>query len=67
MPNPVHTWHRPSCGIEGSVLRISTYEELHSFVEQLVKILETVFELGIMKRTPRRYKMARRAPDDDEN
>ena len=36
-------------------LTITTYQELHCFVEQLVAILEEVFEMGITKGTAKRY------------
>lgn len=47
-------------------LKISTYEELHLFVVELVKILETIFELGVMRGTASRYKMAKRSSDDGD-
>ena len=36
-------------------LKITTYIELHSFIEQLVKILEEIFEMGILKGTAKRF------------
>ena len=37
-------------------IKITTYVELHSFVVELVTILEEVFELGILKGTAKRCK-----------
>ena len=42
---------------EKRIIKISTYEELHSYIVELMRVLEEVFELGIMKGTAKRYKM----------
>ena len=38
-------------------LPISTYVELHQFIQELVSILEEVFELGILKGSAKRHKI----------
>lgn len=49
------------------VLKISTYIEIHDSVIQLVKILEEVFEMGIMKGTAKRYKVITISSGDEDN
>ena len=36
-------------------IKVTTYIELHGFIEQFVKILEEVFEMGILKGTSKRF------------
>ena len=48
-------------------IKLSTYVELHEYTLELVRILEEVFELGIMKGTAKRYKLTDNdQPSDDE-
>ena len=44
-------------------LNIKTYIELHRYIEEITKVLEEVFELGIMKGTAKRFHIV---PEDDE-
>ena len=38
-------------------LTVTTYVELHDFVRELVKILEEVFELGILKGSAKKHRI----------
>ena len=49
------------------LLRISSYKELHTVIVELVKILETVFELRILRGTATRYKMAETENEDSSD
>ena len=55
----------PALGVgQKRLLKISTYEELHCFVRELVTILEEVYELGILKGTAKRHKVEEGMGDD---
>lgn len=45
-------------------LKVCTYEELHGYILDMIKILEEVYELGIMKGTVKQYKKVK--PDNDQ-
>ena len=47
--------------------KVKTYQELHECILELVKILEEVFELGVLKGTAIRYKLIENTISDDEN
>ena len=40
---------------EKKPITLTTYVELHCFIEQLVKLLEEVFEMGILRGTTERF------------
>ena len=51
-------------------LNISTYVELHEYIQQLVRMLEEVFELGILKGSAKKYRVAQSAdegPSSDDS
>jgi hypothetical protein len=57
----------PALGIgQKRSLQISTYVELHQYIQELTRILEEVFEMGIMKGTAKRYENTINFLDDDE-
>ena len=46
----------PVLGVgEKRPIKLTTYVELHCFIEQLVQVLEEVFEMGILKGTAKRF------------
>ena len=45
-------------------LSISTYVELHEYIQQLVRMLEEVFELGVLKGSAQKYRIAQSTDDE---
>ena len=61
-PEPLEFGEVPAIDVgKRRVLKITTYEELHVHVKELVSILEEVYEVGILKGTASqaRYRMNR--------
>lgn len=50
-----------------ATLNITTYEELLGYVQDLVKIMEEIYELGILKGTIKQYEFQMENKDDDED
>lgn len=49
-------------------LKVFTYQELHIYITELVKVLEEVYELGVMKGTIQKFSEAQKTgPEHDKD
>ena len=58
----------PVLGVgQKKILKVKTYEELHTTVAELVRIIEEVYELGIMKGTAKKFHVFEEASEEEQS
>lgn len=58
----------PVLGVgQKKILKVKTYEELHTMIMELVRIIEEVYELGIMKGTAKKFHVFEENSEEEQS